>query len=248
MENLQKRILDQLAQNVGLLSAHDLASALMESVEDVRNVLTALVRQKKVKRHHPGFGELAYSLSPEAAAGEVTIHPMPEPKLSLSDRIRSILAHATEPMTASQVAEALPEETEAKVRNALYNAVHRREVVSSPVGPGRGKSFALADGPGADAIATATATATATVTAKQPTGRSHEREPHGDAAREPAGSLPDVPSEGADVFDHAVTTAWRALDAYVELTADAFVYGWLKQSVHAAEAARVEARRLANGT
>lgn len=235
MEKLKKRILHQLAANVGLASAHELATALMEDVDDVRNVLTALVRQKKVKRHHESYGELLYSMLAEGPGSDV--RPLPDAKLSLTERIRSILAHANEPMTAKQVAEALPQESEAAVRGALYNAVHRKEAVSHEVPGRRGKAYALAEADTAKATVTATATATATARADTPTSAGGAEEGVASPPSDKAGHEVSSGDLGGLLNENVFMAEW-AMDKYMRAHLDMDVYDSLVRSRDAARKAR----------
>lgn len=147
---------------------------------------------------------------------------------SLTDQIRELLRGADAPLTAAQIAAALPEANPASVQSLLQQRKKAGEFAATPtVGTAHGYSI----GKGA-AVAVAVAGPVAP-----------EAAPAAPPRAEPPAAPPPAPGTATTVFDQAFAAAEKALDRYVvAVLPDPDVYFALKASVAAARAARDASR------
>ncbi len=152
---------------------------------------------------------------------------------TLTDRIREILASATQPMTAAAVCQALPDDKDESIQALLSQRARAGDFATVSAG-GRKLAYCLAGG------GVSMTVNVGNVTTQAPAPAAATPAPPPVPARPAAKASPLAPAQ-PDLLarlDDAVAIAKAARDAYVESVVNQDVYVWLQAAVRTARAAR----------
>jgi len=116
--------INTISASRGPVERHALATAIGADIDALSLVLGRMVRSGLINRHHNGDGTLSYS----RVVGSVALDRVSMYGLTVAEKLLRVIGCSAQPMTASEVADMLPEHHIMTLREKLRALVRAGEL------------------------------------------------------------------------------------------------------------------------